>query len=554
MEAKLTNILLLFLAALSVGRSQTTGSAWQWGVQFGEVEQDQPNQVVTAADGSIYVAGEYGSDQTPGGLREAPWSFRNALLAKFSATGELLWAKQLGGPGYDEARGVATDGQGNVYVAGRFEARAAFGAIDGEEVVLQARGNIDAFLAKYSAAGQLIWARQFGGASSEDVIGLSVEATGRAYVAGSFLEQITFDTLTLSGRGTSSGYLAAFTPEGKINWVQLQEADSWLRLDAFDSAPDGSLLVAARFADSLRLGPASPAVRGHAAYGHLLVVRYQPESGAPSWRSILPGSASGHVIGGLGMDPSGNIVVGGQFSGKFRTPYQEAESQGLEDVFVYKIRPNNTGAWLQTGGGPGVDQLNDLTIDGQGNIFATGTIAGRGGFGSLQLLAARLVAYNAYALRLTPAGNPSMLLETPSELSQVGQAIAINPQGQLLLAGSFVDNLILGDTQLRGAGLTDIFLTAYELDLVSGIDDPLQSDGLVVYPNPARGQVQLDLSRLAGRAAHVLLTNGSGQVLVSRPVAEQTMHLPLAVVPGLYALRVLDASGRPLAVSKLLVP
>ena len=64
-----------------------------------------------------------------------------------------LWTRQFGTSGYDFARAVAVDPEGNVYVAGRTE-----GALPGQV----SSGDFDAFVRKYDRDGDEVWTRQFG--------------------------------------------------------------------------------------------------------------------------------------------------------------------------------------------------------------------------------------------------------------------------------------------------------------------------------------------------------------------------------------------------------
>ena len=62
-------------------------------------------------------------------------------------------------------RGIATDPQGNIYVAGRFSGTATFGDTNSP---LTSYGDSDAFLAKYNNQGRLQWARKFGGVGFDE--------------------------------------------------------------------------------------------------------------------------------------------------------------------------------------------------------------------------------------------------------------------------------------------------------------------------------------------------------------------------------------------------
>ncbi len=70
----------------------------------------------------------------------------------------------------EEAYALSVDGGGNVYVAGY---TSSFGA-----------GNSDAFLLKYSGAGDLLWQKTWGGTDFEQAYALSVDGSGYVYLGG----------------------------------------------------------------------------------------------------------------------------------------------------------------------------------------------------------------------------------------------------------------------------------------------------------------------------------------------------------------------------------
>src|SRR4051812_35263158 len=78
----------------------------------------------------------------------------------------LSAAEALGGPEIDEATAVAVDSTGSSIVAGVFSGTADFQPGSGVKQ-LTSVGDSDVFIAKYSAAGQLLWVGRIGGGSGE---------------------------------------------------------------------------------------------------------------------------------------------------------------------------------------------------------------------------------------------------------------------------------------------------------------------------------------------------------------------------------------------------
>ena len=101
---------------------------------------------------------------------------QDAFVARYNRAGTLLWVRQAGGFTNDDARGVATDGQGNAYVTGGFGEVATF-----SQFTLKSAGQSDIFVAKYDPEGQLLWVRQAGGSGVD--LGRGIALDGAAFDA-----------------------------------------------------------------------------------------------------------------------------------------------------------------------------------------------------------------------------------------------------------------------------------------------------------------------------------------------------------------------------------
>lgn len=98
---------------------------------FGSSGPDVGNAVATDPGGNVYVIGSFtGSagdfDPGPGSLSLS--SFGQAMfVAKYTATGSMLWAEQIGGPGANvQGLGIVTEASGTVFITGSFSGTADF--------------------------------------------------------------------------------------------------------------------------------------------------------------------------------------------------------------------------------------------------------------------------------------------------------------------------------------------------------------------------------------------------------------------------------------------
>jgi hypothetical protein len=89
--------------------------AFRWVKSAGGIDDDAGYGIVVDGSGNSYVTGVFSRTATfgAGEARETVLEAvaRDCFVAKFSPTGALLWAKQVGGAGDDAASGIARDRQ-----------------------------------------------------------------------------------------------------------------------------------------------------------------------------------------------------------------------------------------------------------------------------------------------------------------------------------------------------------------------------------------------------------------------------------------------------------
>ena len=124
---------------------------------------------IAARGGNVYV----GSSGYPSS---------DAFVTKLSPAGALLYSTYLGGDGTDEARGIALDKSGNIYITGRTDSPdfPIASAIQPNKA-----GKEDAFVSVLKADGSaLIYSTYLGGTDFDRGAGIAVDVSGSAYIVG----------------------------------------------------------------------------------------------------------------------------------------------------------------------------------------------------------------------------------------------------------------------------------------------------------------------------------------------------------------------------------
>jgi hypothetical protein len=173
-----------------------SSGALVWVRQLGTSGDDTGSSVSVGVDGSVFMAGT--TWDSFAGSAKAP--DRDAFLAKYDATGAMLWVRQLDSEADDYGVGIGVDATGNSYLVGY-----TYGNIGGEAIAWMA----DAFVAMYDTAGELQWVRQFGTGASDYGHGVVVDGTGVVYVAGA-----TLGAVGAASYGDMDAFVAAFDGSG----------------------------------------------------------------------------------------------------------------------------------------------------------------------------------------------------------------------------------------------------------------------------------------------------------------------------------------------------
>jgi len=107
----------------------------------------------------------------------------DVFISKLNTDGlDLIYSTYLGGSEYDQARSMALDSSGNVYVTGRTES-ANFPVMN--PIVPQFSGKQDAFVTKVSADGsKIIYTTYLGGKENDIGHAIATDNEGNAYVTG----------------------------------------------------------------------------------------------------------------------------------------------------------------------------------------------------------------------------------------------------------------------------------------------------------------------------------------------------------------------------------
>jgi hypothetical protein len=133
------------------------------------------------------------------------------------------WARTWGGTGVDQANDVAADGSGAIYVVGNFDSVVDFDPGPNQDFHTGYGGG-DAYLAKYDRAGNLQWAKTWGGNGWDEAREVCVDNYGNIYVTGDYSLTVDFDPRASddwhSSNGGQDAFVVRYASDGTFNWAK----------------------------------------------------------------------------------------------------------------------------------------------------------------------------------------------------------------------------------------------------------------------------------------------------------------------------------------------
>lgn len=338
-------------------------------VDIGSTGGDGAFAVAVDTSGNEIMAGSFNGtvDFDPGATHAGDTDILTALgsgdafVAKYGADGSLLWVQQMGSAAGIStiARSVTTDASGNVYVGGDFRGAISIGPYN-----LTSSGDKDGFVAKFGSDGSVQWANRWGGVNTEYIQGVAVDGAGNVVVAGS--------TQPVGSSAYFILQVEKFSPVGTNIWAEQIGNTSGGNANAGGICTDtaGNVFVAGLFRGTVDFDPGA---RTHNVNGGVLgstyVLKLAP-NGSFGWVSafISQDSTAQSQSGGLALDGSGNIIVGGYHHGSVDfDPGSRTYTLSGNSGYIVKLNSAGSLVWA--------DQVNGgvvhVAVDTAGNVYGT---------------------------------------------------------------------------------------------------------------------------------------------------------------------------------------
>ncbi len=516
---------------------------FQWARSASGTDLDIGQKVASDGSGNVFVTGYFRSDTISFGsidlTKETGSSSSSAIfLAKYDASGNVVWARSAGGNEEDIVNDVATDADGNVLITGGFQSDSiAFGSTTLHNAVTGA--SEDVFVVKYDPDGNVLWARSGGGTGGtpRDVgNAIAVDASGNVYACGYFRSQnMAFGTATLTGVGQADAFIVKYDANGDVLWARSEAGAGGDFFTALDVDAGGNIYVAGHYySNSITIGDTT-LTNTNNNY-ELFMAKYDTD-GNPLWARGASGNGNDESIG-LATDGSGNVIVTGLFEA-FPLTFGSATlpNGGSRDIFIVKYSTLGDFLWATSAGGTYAEESGAIATDASGSVYLTGLFGSSISFGSIAINGT--LSSNVFIAKYDANGDALWAIGAGGIDDEQGNGIAVAGADNVYVTGSFdSSSLPCGPDTLSNSGPDDVFIAKLGL-VTTGVEENRFPDGIRISPNPSYGLTTVRSNFPLNNATFTIVDDFGRTVQVIRNVNGSEIPIPLGDLPiGTYLLQI----------------
>lgn len=291
-----------------------------------------------------------------------------------------------------DTRGLtATAANGDVYLIGNFQsASITVGTTTLTNPGAANTGEI--YIVKYNSSGVIQWVKKEGGLNMDMINSITTDGNGNFYLCGSFVNQITIGTTTLSHSGNVS-FIAKYNASGDSIWVKkIGSTGEGCYPYKIKADTTGNIYMTGYFTTPTVTFDTFVVTNTNydVSTGGTPFVAKLDTSGNATWAKAIQRTGTtvfSNIAHDLAFDANGNVFIGGyffsntmQFDGiTLSNPQSQANT-----IFMAKYDSNGNALWARTPTSTFPNNfITAVSTDASGNVYFSGTFTNTMAFDSV---------------------------------------------------------------------------------------------------------------------------------------------------------------------------
>lgn len=380
------------------------------------------------------------------------------------------WAIQPQVNYWAEPSAICSDGDDNIYVAGKFTSDSlVWGGI---KLLLQSASSntVDGFLLKFSKNGVPLLGTVIGTYVNDKINSVTVDQQGNIYIVGvngGGDLRVGGVTMSTTCGANIQGYVLKLDSLFQPLWIKCLGNDTGDIPYNVEVDSGGYVYITGNFDEAAIYFDGVGVVNAYNTTNDIYLLKLD-SAGAVQWVRGIGGN-SDDVAYDLELDPFGNILLTGQFMSDtlwFGNSFLPDASSGISSSFLCKLDTSGSLIWTIKAGGPGSGRCygNSIAIDSVGNIYSTGAYTGS----NLMIDTIPLPYYGTadiYVYKCDSSGLAQWVQTAGGYGDDMGVNLALDEMGNTIVIGTFAStylNLSMGTLYNTYFNSIDIFVISYD--------------------------------------------------------------------------------------------
>lgn len=382
------------------------------------------------------------------------------FLLKHDAAGNLLWKILIGSTGIERGAALKVDHAGNIIITGIYTTSIDFDPGVGE-TLLTPIASYDIFIAKYSSAGALQWAKGFGGNLVDYPSDIDIDNSNNVYTVGYYQGTADFDPTAGVDSYTSAsgrdGFLTKYDSNGNYQWTNAFQSTSNVNCSEIEVNSVDEIVVAGSFQATVDFDPSAGVTSFTSAGNDDVFMAKYTVAGALTWVNIY-GDVNGDFPRGMQVDGADNIVIGMMLNGTVDVnPGAGVNSVTGPTTVLLKYTSGGAFMWLDDF--IGTFFMNDIETNSSDEIIVAGRFNGTIDFDpSIGVASITTLGGSSYAY--TASYNSSGVYQWVNTIEATSAVVGANgvgvsSSGEIYAVGTFNQSADFDPT--AGTDIIDIY-------------------------------------------------------------------------------------------------
>lgn len=273
-------------------------------------------------------------------IQKTNGGYEDCLIVQFNADGEYKWSTFLGRDSTDNAQNIQYNSFGEMVISGH--TRSSDFPVTGHAYQKYLKNSMDAFITIIDLGGNIKYSTFYGGTKNDYSYGMDLDDDDNIYITGSTFSAdfpVTENCFSESLSGSRDAYLAKFTARGDLKWASYyggieRDHSEGIAVDTKSNV----IIVGRTFSHDLQITPGAQQefLNGETdAY----VAKFYGENGDIYWSTYYGGALS-EWGWGISTDQFDNVYISGDTESE-DFPSIDAALQsdfgGKADAFIVKL-------------------------------------------------------------------------------------------------------------------------------------------------------------------------------------------------------------------------